>query len=382
MPSPYQSEFFQALMDLGVVEFEVFFNEHLPSDRAALGWHTEKSGYRSTYLGRSKVLRAISIAWNRRSSIHVVNSIWGVPAFLPVLLIQCAFGCRPFFVLSESSNPQIARSGLRVILRNSLGKIIARCKRARVLAIAPLAEKQYAALGFSRDRIHAFAYFRSSPPNAKTQVASFGKRIIFVGQFVHRKGWDLLVEALETLWIEDQNIALTFVGSGINEPHIAAVALLNSRISIKRAVNSDRISSIIGEHDVLVLPSRFDGWGIVVNEAMAMGVPSIVSSQCGVACLIKSGYNGFVFESENVADLRSKLRDFIQMRPLSRKALRDACFREAGRVSAASAARYFMRCIHFAEGHESKFPRAPWDRRKLQDPIGARSSQYEGIIIS
>src|SRR5699024_7358948 len=56
--------------------------------------------------------------------------------------------------------------------------------------------------------------------------------------------------------------------------------------------------------DVFVLPSRFEPWGLVVNEAMTCGVPCIVSSQVGCRLdLIREGQTGFVFKSEDVASL-------------------------------------------------------------------------------
>jgi glycosyltransferase involved in cell wall biosynthesis len=62
--------------------------------------------------------------------------------------------------------------------------------------------------------------------------------------------------------------------------------------------------------NVFVLPSQGPGetWGLSVNEALACGTPVIVSSKCGCAAdLVKDAVNGFVFESGNIASLRSKM---------------------------------------------------------------------------
>ena len=60
--------------------------------------------------------------------------------------------------------------------------------------------------------------------------------------------------------------------------------------------------------DVLVMPSKRETWGIVVNEAMCFGLPIITSSKVGAAIdLVKNGLNGFLFESENKKELAEKI---------------------------------------------------------------------------
>ena len=51
--------------------------------------------------------------------------------------------------------------------------------------------------------------------------------------------------------------------------------------------------------DLFVMPTREDVWGLVVNEAMAYGLPVISSDMCGAASeMVKNGYNGYIFENE------------------------------------------------------------------------------------
>jgi len=68
-------------------------------------------------------------------------------------------------------------------------------------------------------------------------------------------------------------------------------------------VPHSRLSQEYLTSDVLVLPSRFDGFGMVVTEAMACGLPVIVSSAVGAADLVEHGRNGWIFQSENSQQL-------------------------------------------------------------------------------
>ena len=61
--------------------------------------------------------------------------------------------------------------------------------------------------------------------------------------------------------------------------------------------------------DVLVLPSRFDGWGAVVNEALMVGTPVICSDRCGASDVIENGRNGYVdTRIERLVDVMRQLQ--------------------------------------------------------------------------
>ena len=62
----------------------------------------------------------------------------------------------------------------------------------------------------------------------------------------------------------------------------------------------DEVTRELGSADVLVVASRYDGWAVVVEEAMAQGTPVIASDAVGAAAdLVVDGYSGFRFSSEN-----------------------------------------------------------------------------------
>ena len=65
--------------------------------------------------------------------------------------------------------------------------------------------------------------------------------------------------------------------------------------------------------DIFVLPSRYETWGLVINEAMAYGLPVITTDMCiaGTA-LIQDGINGYIVETDNVNMLREKLKLLIE----------------------------------------------------------------------
>lgn len=76
-----------------------------------------------------------------------------------------------------------------------------------------------------------------------------------------------------------------------------------------------RVPEILSLGNVLVLPSTSEPWGLVVNEAMACGLPVIVSDRCGcVADLVDDGKTGFVFDPSRSDELTYHLRQFMDRR--------------------------------------------------------------------
>ena len=83
-------------------------------------------------------------------------------------------------------------------------------------------------------------------------------------------------------------------------------------------VNQSKLGLYFKSADVFILPSTYDTWGLVVNEAMHFGLPCIVSDMVGSRHdLIKSGETGLVFDHKSSADLASCMKRFLDQERLS-----------------------------------------------------------------
>jgi glycosyltransferase involved in cell wall biosynthesis len=122
----------------------------------------------------------------------------------------------------------------------------------------------------------------------------------------------LLVDALRRIPSRDR-LALLIVGDGELRGQVEAAArpLLGDRLHMLGFVNQSQLGRYYRAADVLVLPSNYETWGLVVNEGMQFGVPAVVSSKVGChRDLILDGRTGMVFENGNAAALAGCLQRF------------------------------------------------------------------------
>jgi glycosyltransferase involved in cell wall biosynthesis len=363
MPSFYQGDVFRALVNSGEVELQVVFANDLSEDRLELGWETDLSGYPYRFLDKDRpILDAVRLAWTQRDRLHIVNGLWAEPAFAAALTLFAAVGS-DYLIYSEAPNPFVSRSLSRRMLRAAFGKLIARRARS-ALPISHLASEFLKSLGVHEELMYPFGYFRARALVGKAVSLKTKNKIevVFVGQIVHRKGLDLLLEAMRPLFEKHKHLILSVIGTGEKEVCFQEQVDdlgLTERVLFEGTTPYDQILDRLATADVLVLPSRWDGWGLVVNEAFAVGLPVIVSDQCGVADLVRNDINGYVFRSGDASSLRASLSAFIdkkadwgQLRAQSRAT--------GETISAESVAPYLIECLRHLKGMTTERPLPPW----------------------
>lgn len=137
-------------------------------------------------------------------------------------------------------------------------------------------------------------------------------RIIQVSRLEHeKKGQDLLIKALHLLKLQGfSHLDLTFIGGGESKAFLDELIRenqLEKEVHLMGAQSQDYIEKHLHEYDLFVQPSRREGFGLTVAEAMAAGVPVLVSSDQGPAEVIENGKYGWVFSNNDAKDLAEKI---------------------------------------------------------------------------
>jgi len=138
---------------------------------------------------------------------------------------------------------------------------------------------------------------------------------LFAGKFIDKKNPLLLVDAFGQLKKIENNVRLLLVGNGVLEKKIKErinrlPLQISSAITLLPFQDQHQIKLLYRVSNVFVLSSKGpqETWGLSVNEALACGIPVIVSDKCGSSKdLVKHEENGLIFESDNCQDLIQKM---------------------------------------------------------------------------
>lgn len=130
-----------------------------------------------------------------------------------------------------------------------------------------------------------------------------------IGQFIPRKGIDILLKAWNIANIKD--CQLVIIGGGDEKPlYMEMIEEMKAdNIIVLDYMNKDEIFKYYDAADVFVLPTREDIWGLVVNEAMARALPVISTDNCVAAKeLIDEGLGGYIVPVEDAEQLANRMR--------------------------------------------------------------------------
>jgi len=138
--------------------------------------------------------------------------------------------------------------------------------------------------------------------------------VISVGQFIYRKGYDILLESCSTL---DKSIGVYIIGGNPTEQYLE----LKNKLSLENVhfvgfLEKDKLANYYKAADLFVLPTREDIWGLVINEALSYGLPVITTDKC-VAGLEMARDCGLImpFDTDWSNNIQSLLNDdnFVKM---------------------------------------------------------------------
>jgi len=159
--------------------------------------------------------------------------------------------------------------------------------------------------------------------NAKNLIAiekSFEttRRFVYVGRLAEEKNLELLIEAFKAVKKSSgkNNWELLLVGDGPARKTLERLSgdhILNNSITFAGGHPWYKVPEWLAKSDVLILPSKSEPWGLVVNEAMVCAMPVIVSEKCGcVDDLVVNKENGFIFNPDNQKELENAMQFFVE----------------------------------------------------------------------
>jgi glycosyltransferase involved in cell wall biosynthesis len=254
-----------------------------------------------------------------RPDVVCVNG-WALPGSVETIA-ECMAADIPMVVMSESSMEDSARC------------YFAEAVKARVLTLfgASLVggrrHREYLEnLGVAPSRIFEGYdavdndHFQSGSERARLAADTLREalrlpRFFFLAcaRFESKKNLERLVEAYAAYRKHASTKAwqLVIVGDGMLRPEVVAISQelgLTESVRLPGSICYEELPAYYGLAKVFIHASTTEQWGLVVNEAMASGLPVLVSERCGcVPELVRPGCNGFTFDPLNTEDIAAKM---------------------------------------------------------------------------
>lgn len=135
--------------------------------------------------------------------------------------------------------------------------------------------------------------------------------VLFVGRLIPNKGVEALLHAFQS--IRSREITLVIIGDGPLQKNVMEAKEKDRRIEYRRFVPHEELPNYYHAADLLILPSTYEAWGLVINEAMNAGLPIITTGNVGAAGeIVHDSRNGYIIDPDDSDAISEKITDLCR----------------------------------------------------------------------
>lgn len=321
IPSPYRVDFFAELGRL--CDLTVLFEEHASKERDKQ-WKSDKiSQFHAEYLCDKDCLVE-----------HLSNQYYQV---IVIGVYSSKIGRRAISYLKRHKRPFVLSTDGGFIKKDNFFKYIVKkyyiSAATYWLSSGDITTEYLVHYGAKSDNTYKYPFTsvlkkdilkesmsKSEKRKIREKLGIQEEKIILsVGQFIHRKGYDILLEALSNL---DHEIGTYIVGGEPTEEYIKLKEAYGlEHVHFVSFMAKDKLAEYYKAADLFVLPTREDIWGLVINEAMSFGLPVITTNRCVAGCELLSEDIGEIVPVEDVQELSKAMGQWIQEETVSETVL-------------------------------------------------------------
>ena len=349
-PSPYQVELFNEIERQNPGWLKVHYLFRRDSTRS---WKGVAATHEHAYLDGSTATE--SVTKDVEQAEFVVFNYFNDNRVSPLIRARERVG-KPWCFWGE-------RPGYRyawLARLNRLGRLGAlRSGRQPIWGIGNWAVDAYRKeFGVSRSYLNLPYYsnldrFQQSQPAYANDHFTF----LFSGALTHRKGIDLLAHAFLRLAAESPRVRLTIMGEGDLAPRVRRLLAGSDRVEWVGFKDWDALPAVYRSAHALCVPSRHDGWALVVPEGLASGLPTIATDRTGAALdLIRAGENGWLIPAGDDEALLRAMREAAALSSTEWCAMSDRARASVSDHSLGTGARRFQAGVQAAL-HSVEVPR-------------------------
>lgn len=322
IPSPYRVDFFNELGKRCTLD--VIFERSASDERDESWKEFQFTHFRGIILkglrfGRDKAITWRILPYLRREYDHIIVANAATP--VGILAICYLKWKRKEYYIEGDGGQYIQRKGLKEKLKRFIIGGAAGCfSTSREL------DHYYQMYGARADRIYRYPFSsiyaseiqemhgrQEKRAAARTElgISMERKMVLAIGRYDHGKGFDLLIRSAAAL---ENDADIYIVGGKVTDEYEKLAAESHAvNVVFVDFLRKKELSRYLLAADIFVLPTRHDAWGLVINEAMAYGLPIISTDKCVAALeLIEEGVNGYVVPTDNVTALENRMRKLLE----------------------------------------------------------------------
>ena len=308
-PSPYQVELFNEIETQGNCELKVGYLRSRDPNRQ---WTPPKIQHDSIHLdrgmgqAREAAREADLVVFNYYFHPHATELIGERAAHGGP---WCFWGERPGF-----RQTAWAFLGGRLLRRWKLARLHDSC--VPIWGIGKFAVDEYRREFGSRRSYFNLPYFSDLERFENAGAARRSERVfLFCGSLIARKGVDLVARAFLQLAGEFGDVRLRIAGDGeLRSMLMQTLRPVSERVEFTGFTNWDELPELYASADVLCVPSRYDGWGLVVPEGLASGLPVIATDRMGASLeFVQTGVNGWLLPAADETAILDAMREAARL---------------------------------------------------------------------
>lgn len=292
--SPYQIELFDYINSLKLISIKVIYLNKITPNRF---WKERKIRHEHSFELSRKISSELS-TWESNADLLVVT-YYNNPIALKLINIRIA---RKMPLVLWGERPGFSYPFLGKIYRNWVLKKFHKSKKP-IWGIG-----NFGVSGFKKEfgldrkyfNIPYYSNLQRFSDQLKCSNSNSQRIILFSGSLIKRKGVDLVAKAFLNVAQRHHNISLHILGVGPLKDYLeTTLSCLIDRVKFYGFKDWDDLPGIYSKADILCVPSRYDGWGLVVPEGLASGLPVICTNRMGSQELISNDYNGWILPANS-----------------------------------------------------------------------------------
>lgn len=353
IPAPYRITLFNLLNKNEDIDFLVLYCAYTESNR---GWSNLDLQHPYVFLKENRITKALGIKYLNKNVIKNIRNykpdIIVTGGFFPTMMLTILyariFNIKHFINTDAWYINEQNYKWYHILIRRIVYK--------STTAFLPVSEKGKQNLihnyNISPERIFIVPYSVDKFMYKPNDNVPKKHDLIFVGQLIERKQPDFVIKVLNKIKESKRDVTFLLIGDGpLRESILSKLKEYNINYHYLGYLQPSQIIQFYKESKVLLFPTSADGWGVVANEAISLGVPCITNNTAGCAHeLVINDYSGYVLELD-IDKWAKKILNILSDDKLQLR-LKNNCLLQIEKFTPEVALQEFERAINFSLKNE------------------------------